>query len=143
MNNKIKSEKYSKLSIASLVTGILAIIPVPFFIYIDSDFAIPQHDPYAYFLSGLLLFVIMFYALPLVIAAIVCGSKDLKRVKASRYSYKGWKFDVAGIVLGSIIILNIALAWLISEFPEVLSFIPKDILVNIRDNLDMFLFSLL
>jgi hypothetical protein len=39
------------------------------------------------------------------IAAVVCGSIDLKRIKAGRYSNKGRGFDIAGIVLGGIWIL--------------------------------------
>lgn len=44
-------------------------------------------------------------ALGLSIAAVVCGSIDLKRIKAGRYSNKGRGFDIAGIVLGGIPIL--------------------------------------
>ena len=45
----------------------------------------------------------VFFGLP--IAAIVCGSIDLKRIKAGRYSNKGKGLDITGIVFGSIFIL--------------------------------------
>jgi len=82
MDNKIKSEKYRKLSIAALVTGILAFSP--FFL---------QLGPIQFMLFGL------------PITAVVCGSIDLKRIQAGRYSRKGRGFDIAGIVLGGIPIL--------------------------------------
>ncbi len=77
MNNKIKSEKYRKLSVAALVTGILvyglagtANIPIP---------VLPNLSLVAPWLS---------------IAAVVCGGIDLKRIKAGRYSNKGRGFDI-------------------------------------------------
>ena len=45
----------------------------------------------------------MLFGLP--IAALICGSIDLKRIKAGRYSRKGRGFDIAGIVLAGIFIL--------------------------------------
>ena len=51
------------------------------------------------FLLGLLL--------GLAIAAIVCGSIDLHRIKRGQYSSKGKGFDITGIVLGSVFILAV------------------------------------
>ena len=51
------------------------------------------------FLLGLLL--------GLAIAAIVCGSIDLHRIKRGQYSSKGKGFDIAGIILGSVFILAV------------------------------------
>ena len=88
MNNKIKSEKYRKLSVAALVTGILACgltgtsnIPLPVL-------------PLLSLVSPLLS-----------IAAVVCGSIDLIAIAVGRYSNKGRGFDIAGIVMGVIYIL--------------------------------------
>jgi hypothetical protein len=53
----------------------------------------------------LFLIVINFIIFGLPIAAVVCGSIDLKSIQAGRYSRKGRGFDIAGIVLGAIFIL--------------------------------------
>ena len=45
----------------------------------------------------------VFFGLP--IAAIVCGSIDLKKIKAGLYSNKGKGLEITGIVLGSVLIL--------------------------------------
>ena len=47
----------------------------------------------------------IFIILGLSIVAVVCGSIDLKRIKAGLYSKKGKGFDIAGMVLGGIFIL--------------------------------------
>jgi hypothetical protein len=39
------------------------------------------------------------------LTAIVCGSVDLKRIKAGLYSNKGKGFSIAGIVLGSVFLI--------------------------------------
>ena len=41
----------------------------------------------------------------LAITAVICGSIDLKRIKAGIYSRKGKGFDITGIVLGGLFIL--------------------------------------
>lgn len=86
MNNKIKSEKYRKLSIAALVTGILVyslVIPLLFSSLLLPTILFPIFSPIILGLS---------------IAAVVCGSIDLKKIKAGRYNNKGRGFDIAGIV---------------------------------------------
>ena len=99
MNNKIKSEKYRKLSVAALITGILAV-----------GLGIP-----AYFFP-----IFLIAALRLSIAAVVCGSIDLKRIKAGRYSNKSMRFDLTGIVLGVIPILALLVFIMLFEviFPN-------------------------
>jgi hypothetical protein len=116
MNNKIKSEKYRKLSIASLITGILAYC----YALITSALVLPYLGNYMKesiaFSSGLTMFGLPIYEiLPLTagfvscyglpIVAVVCGSIDLKRIKTCRYSNKGKGFDITGIVLGGFFIL--------------------------------------
>jgi hypothetical protein len=56
----------------------------------------------------------MLIALSLSITAVVCGSIDLKRIKAGLYSKKGKGFDITGIVLGGVIIL-FALFYVLGE----------------------------
>ena len=112
MNNKVKPEKYRNLSIAALVTGILTLGNVPLFIFLGPFIGsylqnfIPE--------EFIAISVISFLAIYLSIPAIVCGSIDLKRIKAGRYSNKGIGMDITGIVLGSIFI-SIAVWFLSGE----------------------------
>jgi hypothetical protein len=102
MNNKVKSEKFRKLSIAALVTGILGYSIILIFQVMEmvsgNWFWLPSMD-----ISRITIGVIFVIGLPA--AAIVCGSIDLKRIKAGLYSKKGRGLDITGIVLGSILIL--------------------------------------
>ena len=92
VNNKIKPEKYRKLSITALVTGILVYgLGGPSFIL----------EPVSPILNSIFSWVTPWLS----IAAIVCGSIDLRRIKAGRYSNKGRGFDITGIVLGGIYFL--------------------------------------
>ena len=105
MNNAVKKEKYRKLSIAALITGILAFTPI----FISTQLVDIMAKSIPSFLGNVLgfLFAILgfvLYGLP--IAAIVCGSIDLKGIKKGHYSNKGKGFDIAGIVLGGIFILS-------------------------------------
>ena len=86
MNNTVKSEKYRKLSITALVTGILAAILAVFWWFGWLPIVLQvSSSPLAFGLS---------------ITAVVCGSIDLKRIRAGLYSKKGKGFDITGIVLG-------------------------------------------
>jgi len=102
-----------------LVTGILAFTPI--FISTQLVDIIAKFIPS--FLGNVLVFLFailgfVLYGLP--IAAIVCGSIDLKGIKAGRYSNKGKGFDIAGIVLGGIFILFV-LVFLLLEVAGPLS----------------------
>ncbi len=104
MNNTVKSEKYRKLSITALVTGILAVSLVGFLSFgwfSIIDVLQISNVP----LSVIVALSPMLIALGLSITAVVCGSIDLKRIKAGLYGKKGKGFDIAGIVLGGVIIL--------------------------------------
>lgn len=111
MNNESKPENYRKLSIASLVTGIIPYIFTP---------AIPlitdPASPYEVYFSGyvtIILFTYIAVSFNLAAAAIVCGSIDLRRTEAGLISNKGKGLDIAGIILGSIGILYIMLVLII------------------------------
>ena len=101
MNNKANPEKYRKLPIASLVTGILgySLIIIGMWFSLNSY---PGID-----MGRLILNFAIFgvFGIGLPVAAIVCGSIDLKRIKTVCYSNKGRGLDITGIVLGSIIFL--------------------------------------
>ena len=92
MNNTVKSEKYRKLSITALVTGILAAIfaGIWWFNWMEIYHRFFHPEVLTFGLS---------------ITAVVCGSIDLKRIRAGLYSKKGKGFDIAGIVLGGAIVL--------------------------------------
>ena len=97
MGNKNNQEKYSKLSIASLITGILTYICVfPMYLILEWGAFGKITGP-----------IIYLFLLGLPIAAIVCGSIDLHRIKRGQYSSKGKGFDITGIVLGSVFILAV------------------------------------
>ena len=120
MNQEVKKERFRKLSIISLVAGILTysyiyLIPgflVSFVLYLRNF--IYQESIIAAIVSPS---VFILTGLP--ISAVVCGSADLKRIKSGLYSNKGKGFDVAGIILGSIYLL-IVLLFLLGEviFPH-------------------------
>lgn len=115
MNNEVKSERFRKLSITALVLGILTysyvyLIPqlISFMVFTLRDYI--QNEIIIASIVGIIVFILM--GLP--IAAIVCGSIDLKKVKARLSSVKGRGFDISGIVLGSIFILAV-LMFLLGE----------------------------
>lgn len=82
-----KPEKYRKLSITALITGITGLCLIVFF-------------------------NLLWIRLGLSITAIICGSIDLRMVKRGIYTKKGKGFNIAGIATGGIVIL-IALIFII------------------------------
>ena len=67
-------------------------------------------------------------AFGLALAAVVCGSIDLKRIKVGIYDRKGKGFDITGIVLGGLFIL-LVLVFLLGEIIE-LSYLNNSKLLN-------------
>ncbi len=100
MNTKIKSERYRKISIAALVLGLLIIIP-----FLVINLVALLVTPGSGGMNLLWTLIFMMYALPTSVAAIVCGSIDLKRIKAGLYSKKGRGMDITGITVGSLFII--------------------------------------
>jgi tellurite resistance protein TehA-like permease len=119
MDNDIKSEKYRKLSVAALVMGIIGlgsivlynILWMPISIFL-SKFMEENITP-----ATIIPFIAL--VLGLSIAAVICGSIDLSRIKKGLYNNKGKGFDIAGIVLGGIVVL-IAIIFMLGEliFPH-------------------------
>ena len=107
MNNTVESEKYRKLSITALVTGILAVSLAGFNIFLWGPIANFLHFSQIsnVLLSDIVLFSYISIVAGLSITAVICGSIDLKRIRAGLCSKKGKGFDIAGIVLGGVIIL--------------------------------------
>lgn len=99
------SEKYSSRSIAALVTGILSIsfgvlynflwMPITNLLQIVVDVSV----------MPFIVFPGVGIAFGLAISAVVCGSIDLKGIKAGIFKRKGKGFDITGIVLGGLFIL--------------------------------------
>jgi len=115
MSDEIGLEKFRKLSITTLVTGILTysyvyLIPqlIGFLVFTLRNYI--QNEITISYIVGAVAFILM--GLP--ISAIVCGSVDLKRIRAGLYSKKGKGFDITGIVLGGAFIL-FALVFLLGE----------------------------
>jgi hypothetical protein len=105
MSKEAKEGNYRRLSIASLVTGILT-YTTGFIIstYPTSYLTISQISGYTGTLSAEFIvfsFISVVIGLGLPIAAIICGSIDLNKIQAGIYSNKGRGFDITGIVLGS------------------------------------------
>ena len=111
MNNKTKSEKFRKLSITALATGIAAYFLQILIFTVDVilfELVLSLLRPQ--------IFSFVYAAGPgLAITAIVCGSIDLKRIKAGRYSDTGRGFDIAGIVMGVVFILVAVPIWILGE----------------------------
>ena len=111
MNNKIKSEKYRKLSVSALVTGVLPYIFTPVIPFITDP-----ASPYEVYFSNYTTVIIYFYiaiSFSLNTDAIVLGSIDLRRVTTGLNSNKGKGLDIAGIILGSIGILFVLYVFII------------------------------
>ena len=115
MNNIVKSEKLRVLSILALFTGIgayflqILIFAVDVILFeLVLSLLRPQMFDFVYL-----------GATGLAITAIVCGSIDLKRIKAGRYNNKDRKFDIAGIVMGGVYFLVVFPIWLLETiFPH-------------------------
>lgn len=99
MDNEIKPEKYRKLSITSLITGILSYMGVLLNWFIFEILSIGAY------VNWIIITIITLAMFVLAIAAIVCGSIDLNRIKRGQYSIKGKGFDITGIILGSVFVL--------------------------------------
>jgi membrane protease YdiL (CAAX protease family) len=107
MNNKVNPEKFRKLPIAALVTGILAFGNACLVFWVNVILINWWSIPLTILLS--------FWTFSLPIVAIVCGSIDLKRIKAGICSNKGRGFDIAGIVLGLVFIIIVPVFILLGD----------------------------
>jgi hypothetical protein len=105
MNNKSKSKKFRRLSIAALVTGLLGVCLTLIFQLLGD--IMYESMPLLQKAGDILFTIIWGVIFVLSVTAIVCGSVDLKRIQAGRYNKKGRGFDIAGIVLGVIFFIAI------------------------------------
>ncbi len=100
MNDKTKPGKFRGLSIAALCMGLLSVVSMPLVFSASLPFNILNLQT---LLTKFAIVFILTICFPL--AAIICGSVDLKRIKAGRYSNKGKGLSIAGIVLGSVFLI--------------------------------------
>jgi len=106
VNAKAFHERYRKVSIIALITGILAtffcILYFTLWTLFD-DFLtslIANNEFVSY-----IIFTYVFVGIVLTIATVITGSIDLKKIKRGNYSRKGEGFDITGIILGSLLML--------------------------------------
>ena len=113
MYKKALLEKFRNLSLTALIAGILAdsLACLYLILSLTEFIQIPIEDISTYII-GISLFITIIICLA--ITAIVSGSIDLKRIRAGKYTKKGRGFDIAGIILGAIIVL-IALFFVFEE----------------------------
>ena len=83
-----------------MVTGLLSVVIIPLIFRWSSYFNVIN---LATLLTKLIIVFILGIGLPL--TAIVCGSVDLKRIKAGRCSNKGKGFSITGVVLGAVFLI--------------------------------------
>ncbi len=112
MNNKVKKEKIGKLSIASLIIGLLAGASIIYSIVMLILYIKPfEFGPPPPKISWVITFGPTFI---LGVISILLGTIDLIKIKKDKYSKKGISldiiakgrgFDIVGIVLGGIFIL--------------------------------------
>jgi hypothetical protein len=117
MNNAVNLEKFRRLSIASIITGILPYIYALLSwlileILLYRIYGVSINDTIQNILN--ILNIAALFGLPIV--AIVCGSIDLRRIKNGKYSNKGKSFDITGIVLGLVFILAV-IGFALSDAP--------------------------
>ena len=105
MNNKAKKEKYSKLSIASLILGILPILFLCFYFLNIFVSNIIEFQTGIYWLNyGIMSLV--------AIGAIACGAIGLNKLGAGHFSRKSRRMNITAIVLGVSYFLILVLVFL-------------------------------
>jgi hypothetical protein len=117
MSAEVFYEKYRKLSVAALTTGILAVIFCMLYFLLWALF----DDFLTVFIAdhGFMSYIMFSYVsigVCLTIAAIVTGGIDLKKIKTGINSRKGRGLDITGITLGSILALFGFTIWFIDFF---------------------------
>ena len=112
--------RLSKLSIASLVLGILAFLfSIPHIIsglpYGWTPFLSNEYIAWNFIFLNILGFIV---GIPISITAIVLGSRDLKNINLSPFSKKSKGLDITGITLGVlsiIFIISCVILYLLAE----------------------------
>ena len=117
MDDEIKIQKYRKLSLTSLITGILSVsFCILYFTLwaLFDDFltgVVADHKFISY-----IMFIYVCAGIGLAITAVITGRIDLSRIKTGAYIKKGKGFDIAGIILGSFLIMFGFILWFVDFF---------------------------
>ena len=117
MDDETKIQKYRKLSVAALITGILAVsfCMLYFLLWaLFDDFLTSFVADYEF--MSYIMFSYVCAGICLTIAAVTTGSIDLKRIKIGIYGRIGKGFDIIGIILGSFLILFGFILWFVDFF---------------------------
>ncbi len=117
MNDEIKINKYRKLSIASLITGIMAVIFCMIYLILWTlfdDFLTSFIVAHKFMSYVMILYVCT--GVGLTINAVTTGSIDLSRIKIGIHGKKGKSFDIIGIILGCLLILFGFTLWFVDFF---------------------------
>lgn len=117
MANEVFYKKYRKLSVAALVTGILAVsfCILYFLLWMLMDDLLERLVADYEFMSYIM-FLFVCTGIGLTIAAVITGGIDLKRIKTGTYSRKGEGFDITGIILGCLLVLFGFTLWFVDFF---------------------------
>jgi len=117
LDDEIKIQKYRKLSVTALITGILA---VSFCLLYFTLWALFDDFLTSFIVDNEFIAYIMFSyvcaGVCLTIAAVVTGGIDLIRIKVGTYSWIGKGFDITGIILGSLLVLFGFMLWFVDFF---------------------------
>ena len=99
MNEEVKKEKFSKLSLISVISGSLAGIYSAAtwvsILFILSGSTTDVLEDWVYIIGCT--FVIVLFA---ILTAVTCGSIDLSNIKRGYSSKRSKKLDITGIILG-------------------------------------------
>jgi hypothetical protein len=112
MNNKANPERYGKLSVVSLITGILTpscgpclffTLLVTVFVDLEKERTVIQFSNLPYLPKYIV--ILFFYMICLPVTAAVCGSIDLIKIREGKSSNIGKAFDIFGIAIGSVFLI--------------------------------------
>ena len=117
MDRALINEKYRKLSVASLVTGIMAVsfCIIYFLAWLFFDNSLVKVISEYGFISNIL-FVFVSFGVALTIVSLITGCIDLSRIRAGIYRSRGKDFDITGIILSSLLILFGFILWFVDFF---------------------------
>ncbi len=115
--DEIKINNYRKLSITSLITGILAVIfcLLYFILWTFFDNFLTSFIVAHKFMSYVMILYVCI-GVVLTITSVGTGSIDLSRIKTGIHDKKGKNLDIIGISLGSLLILFGFTLWFVDFF---------------------------
>lgn len=106
MNKEVKKERYSKLPVASVITGVVAIISIPFSFVIYMLCAFVFHKS-AFVDSLFMALNWLFIGFPAVIGivAVIFSAVDLSRIKVDSNNKPRIVMDIFGIIISIVAVV--------------------------------------